>query len=84
MGVWTMYEDTALMLACQQGHSDVARWLVDEKGCNVNATDTVGVDLWLRAALTLIRVVCAFVCVHVRMGHVDAVVLRRDGRMDDG
>ncbi len=45
------FGSTALMLACQQGRRNVARWLVDEKGCDVNARRTVRVDLWMRAAL---------------------------------
>ena len=32
---------TALMSACSSGHLSVARWLVDEKGVDVNATSTV-------------------------------------------
>jgi hypothetical protein len=39
---------TSLMVACHNGRLDVARWLVAEKGCDVNAKNTVGVDLWQR------------------------------------
>jgi hypothetical protein len=51
------------MLACQEGCLDVARWLVDEKGCDVNARDTVSVALLLRAVLMDIVGVGLFQCV---------------------
>jgi hypothetical protein len=40
---------TGLMVACQEGRLDVARWLVDEKGCDVNARRTVGSRVCRRA-----------------------------------
>ncbi len=43
---------TSLMYACWGGHVAVAGWLVDEKGCDVSARSTVGVDLCLHTALT--------------------------------
>ncbi len=49
---------TALMLACQNGRSDVARWLVAEKGCDVHAKDTVSVALLLRVVLMDVVGVC--------------------------
>jgi hypothetical protein len=39
---------TSLMFACWGGNVAVVGWLVDEKGCDVNARSTVCVDLWLR------------------------------------
>ena len=50
---------TALMLACGNGRLDVARWLVDEKGCDVNARRTVGSGLWVYVT-SCVLVECSF------------------------
>jgi hypothetical protein len=68
LGVWCCYQDgaTALLLACDNGHLDVARWLVSDAGSDARAErDNVSCFCHFVCELGLVVMVKCFLLLRV-------------------